>query len=107
MNLKNKALIILLVGLFFISVSQVSAVDYSLTDAHVDMEVYDNGLVNVAEEIDYHFDSSANGVYRDIRLKEGQSIENLKVDVDGAYCRYEGKRGVRDREYAKACISRP
>ena len=89
MNLKNKALIILLVGLFFISVSQVSAVDYSLTDAHVDMEVYDNGLVNVAEEIDYHFDSSANGVYRDIRLKEGQSIENLKVDVDGAYCRYE------------------
>ena len=46
-------------------------------------------MVNVAEEIDYHFDSSANGVYRDIRLKEGQSIENLKVDVDGAYYEYQ------------------
>ena len=88
MNLKNKALVVLLLGLFFISVSQAAAVDYSLINAHVDMEVYDNGLVNVAEEIDYHFDSSANGVYRDIRLKEGQTIENLQVDVDGAYCKY-------------------
>ena len=74
MNLKNKALIVLLLALFVISISSVSAVDYSLTGARIDMEVQDNGLLNVAEEIDYHFDSSANGVYRDIRLKEGQSV---------------------------------
>ena len=89
MNLKNKALIVLLLALFVISISSVSAVDYSLTGARIDMEVQDNGLLNVAEEIDYHFDSSANGVYRDIRLKEGQSVENLQVYVDGAYYRYD------------------
>lgn len=89
MNLKNNALVILLAALLFISISSASAIDYSLTNAHVDMEVHENGMVNVAEEIDYHFDSSANGVYRDIRLKEGQSIENLKVDVDGAYYEYQ------------------
>ena len=89
MNLRNKALVILLVTLLFISVSSVSAVDYSLTNAHIDLEVNENGLVNVAEEIDYHFDSSANGVYRDIPLKKNQSIENLHVKVDGAYYRYE------------------
>ena len=89
MNLKNKALIVLLLSLFVISISSVSAVDYSLTGARIDMEVQDNGLLNVAEEIDYHFDSSANGVYRDIRLKEGQSVENLQVYVDGAYYRYD------------------
>ena len=89
MNLKNKALIVLLLALFVISISSVSAVDYSLTGARIDMEVQDNGLLNVAEEIDYHFDSSANGVYRDIRLKKGQSVENLQVKVDGAYYRYD------------------
>ena len=89
MNLKNKALIVLLLALFVISISSVSAVDYSLTGARIDMEVQDNGLLNVAEEIDYHFDSSANGVYSDIRLKEGQSVENLQVYVDGAYYRYD------------------
>ena len=89
MNLKNKALIVLVLALFVISISSVSAVDYSLTGARIDMEVQDNGLLNVAEEIDYHFDSSANGVYRDIRLKEGQSVENLQVYVDGAYYRYD------------------
>ena len=89
MNLRNKALVILLVTLLFISVSSASAVDYSLTNAHIDLEVNDNGLVNVAEEIDYHFDSSANGVYREIPLKEGQSVENLRVYVDGAYSDYE------------------
>lgn len=88
MDLKNKTLIIVLLALLFISISSASAVDYSLTGAHVDIQVNDNGMMNVAEEIDYHFDSTANGVYRDIRLKEGQSIENLKVSVDGAYCDY-------------------
>lgn len=90
MNLKNKALLILLVSIFLISLlPAVTAVDYSIPYANIDVQVYDNGLINVFEEIDYHFDSSANGVYREIPLKEGQSIENLKVTVDGAYCDYQ------------------
>ena len=89
MNLKNKVLVILILSLFFISISSASAVDYSLINAHIDLEVHENGLVNVGEQINYHFDSSANGVYRDIPLKEGQSIENLQVYVDGAYYDYQ------------------
>ena len=60
----------------------VSAVDYSIPYANVDIQVYDDGLINVYEEIDYHFDSSANGVYRDIPLKRNQSVENLHVYVE-------------------------
>ena len=90
MNLKNKALAILLISIFFISVlPAVSAVDYSIPYSNVDIQVYEDGLINVYEEIDYHFDSSANGVYRDIPLKRGQSIENLKVYTEGAYCDYK------------------
>ena len=90
MNLKNKALAILIISIFFISVlPAVSAVDYSIPYANVDIQVYDDGLINVYEEIDYHFSSSAHGVYRDIPLKQGQSIENLQVKVDGAYYDYQ------------------
>ena len=90
MNMKNKALAVLLVSIFILSLlPAVSAVDYSLPYANVDIEVYDNGLINVYEEIDYHFDSSANGVYRDIPLKKNQTIENLKVRTEGAYCDYK------------------
>ena len=89
MNLKNKAFGVILLALLFISISSISAVDYSLTGAHVDLEIQENGLISVAEQINYHFDSSANGVYRDIRLKEGQSVENLQVYVDGAYSEYQ------------------
>lgn len=56
MNLKNKALAILIVSIFFISVlPAVSAVDYSIPYANVDIQVYDDGLINVYEEIDYDF----------------------------------------------------
>ena len=68
MNLKNKTLIILLLVLFVLSISAVSAVDYSLTGARVDLEVMDNGLLNVAEEIDYHFDYRRNHQYGNRKL---------------------------------------
>lgn len=87
----NKKLfsVLILSILILISISSVSAVDYSLTNANIDIDVQDNGLLTVYEAITYHFDSSANGVYRDIPLKKNQSIENLEVAVDGAYAPYE------------------
>ncbi|AMK15240.1 DUF2207 domain-containing protein [Methanobrevibacter olleyae] len=108
MNLKNKAIVILLISIFFISVlPTVSAVDYSIPSANIDIRVYDNGLINVAEEINYHFDSSANGVYRDIPLKKNQSIENLDISVDGAYASYkvykeDGKERIKIYLYSDA-----
>ena len=63
MNFKDKALAILLISIFCLSVMPAAyAVDYSIPYANVDIQVYENGLINVYEEIDYHFDSSANGV---------------------------------------------
>ena len=90
MNFKNKALAILLILIFCLSIlPTASAVDYSIPYANVDIQVYEDGLINVYEEIDYHFDSSANGVYRDIPLKRNQSVENLHVYVEGAYSEYQ------------------
>ena len=90
MNFKNKALAILLILIFCLSIlPTASAVDYSIPYANVDIQVYEDGLINVYEEIDYHFDSSANGVYRDIPLKRNQSVENLRVYVEGAYYDYQ------------------
>lgn len=90
MNFKSKAFVILLILIFCLSVlPTASAVDYSIPYANVDIQVYEDGLINVYEEIDYHFDSSANGVYRDIPLKRNQSVENLHVYVVGAYYDYK------------------
>ena len=41
------------------------------------------------EKYDYSFDGKFNGVYRDIPLKAGESIDNIKVHVDRAYAKYE------------------
>lgn len=90
MNFKTKTLTILIAAVLLISaISAVYAVDYSLTDAVIHLNVQEDGLLNVDEQITYYFQSSANGVYRDIPLKYGQSIENLEVYVDGAYATYK------------------
>ena len=103
MDLKIKTIAILLVLVFLAStIPAVSAddVDYSLTSGIVDLFVEENGLLHVKETINYHFDSSANGVYKDIPLKDNQQIKNLKVSVEGAYCDYtiineEGKERIK------------
>ncbi|MDO5849628.1 MAG: DUF2207 domain-containing protein [Methanobacteriaceae archaeon] len=90
MNFK-KGIAILIVLIFIAStMSAVSAddVEYSLTNGLIDLIVEENGLLHVKEVISYHFDSSANGVYRNIPLKDNQEIKNLKVSTKGAYCNY-------------------
>lgn len=63
--------------------------DYSIIDALIDLTVCDDGLLQVNESYTYSFKGTFNGVYRDIALKEGESIDNLTVSVDGAYCSHE------------------
>ena len=91
MILNKKLISILLVLLFLVSTSSVvyaEDVDYSLTKGAISLIVEENGLLHVKETINYHFDSSANGIYRTIPLKENQEIKNLKVTTKGAYCDY-------------------
>ena len=92
MNVKKTFIIILLFLLLFSTLSCVSADDdrsYTIPKAFIDLTVESNGLLHVEEEYDYSFDGKFNGVYRDIPLKSGESIDNLQVHVDGAYAKYE------------------
>ena len=68
--------------------SAVSADDdrsYKIDYAFIDLTVESNGLLHVEERYDYSFDGKFNGVYRDIPLKSGESIDNIEVHADGAY----------------------
>ena len=88
MNIKRALCIILLFLLLFSAISAVSADDdrsYTIDQAFVDITVESNGLLHVDERYDYSFDGKFNGVYRDIPLKSGESIENVQVSADGAY----------------------
>jgi len=62
--------------------------DYSIDSAIVNLIINENGLVHVNETYHYSFKGVYNGVYRDIPLKEGESIENIEVFVKGAYADY-------------------
>ena len=88
MNVKRTFCIILLYLLLFSAVTVVSADDdrsYSITQAFIDLTVENNGLLHVEEQYDYTFEGQYNGVYRDIPLKSGESIENIEVAAEGAY----------------------
>ena len=98
MNVKKTFVIILLFLLLFTTVASVSADDdrsYSIEHAVLDLTVFNNGLLHVEESYDYSFDGSFNGVYRDIPLKTGEKIENVKVYAEGAYavCEQSEKDG--------------
>ena len=85
-NLKKVFLTLALFLILFSTIAVVSAEDsYSITHADIDLDVLTSGLLHVREAYDYNFDGTFNGVYRDIPLKEGESIENVKVSAKGAY----------------------
>ncbi|WP_458404535.1 DUF2207 domain-containing protein [Methanobrevibacter sp.] len=91
MNVKNTFIIILLFLVLFSAISAVSADDdrsYSINKAYIDLTVESDGLLHVDECYHYSFDGKFNGVYRDIPLKAGESIDNIEVYVEGAYARY-------------------
>ena len=88
MNVKKTLCIILLIFILFSTISIVSADDdksYSIEHAFIELTVGNNGLLHVDEIYDYTFDGSFNGVYRDIPLKSGESIDNITVRTEGAY----------------------
>lgn len=93
MNFKKKSIAIVLILIFLFSTLPMSFasddIEYSIPQAIMDLTIQNNGLLHVKESIDYNFDSSANGVYRDIPLKQGQEIKNLNITTEGAYNSYE------------------
>ena len=89
MNVKKTFCIILLLFVLFSTVTLVSAGDddrsYTIDQAFIELTVENNGLLHVDEIYDYNFHGTFNGVYRDIPLKKGESIENINVTAKGAY----------------------
>ncbi|WP_407378334.1 DUF2207 domain-containing protein [Methanobrevibacter sp.] len=92
MNFKKIAVLIVLSLVLLSTVNTIYADDdreYNIIDALIDLAIDENGLLHVNESYTYSFDGTFNGVYRDIPLKDGESIENLEVYIDGAYGEYE------------------
>ncbi|MBQ2652926.1 MAG: DUF2207 domain-containing protein [Methanobrevibacter sp.] len=88
MNVKKAFCIILLFLVLLSAMAFVSADDdkqYSIDQAFIELTVGSDGLLHVDEIYDYTFQGTFNGVYRDIPLKEGESITNLTVNAKGAY----------------------
>lgn len=89
MKIKKIICIILLFLLLFSTLTLVSADDddrsYTIDWGHIDLDVGNNGMLHVNETYYYTFKGTYNGVYRDIPLKEGESIENIQIWADGAY----------------------
>ena len=89
MKIKKIIYIILLFLLLFSTLTLVSADDddrsYTIDWGHIDLDVGNNGMLHVNETYYYTFKGTYNGVYRDIPLKEGESIENIQIWADGAY----------------------
>jgi uncharacterized membrane protein len=61
---------------------------YSIPGANIDLFVEDDGTLHVKEVIHYHFIGTFYGVYRDIPLQSYQNIQNIQVNVSGAYYNY-------------------
>ena len=90
MNCKKIAVVVLLSLVILSTANAIYAEDrdYTIINALIDLTVQDNGILHVNESYTYSFKGEFNGVYRDIPLKDGESIENINVYVDGAYGEY-------------------
>ena len=104
MNVKKTFCIILLIFILFSTATLAFAGDdtsYTIDQAFVNLTVENNGLLHVDEQLDYTFNGAYNGVYRDIPLKSGESIENINVTAKGAYPVLEESDGEDGQKHLK------
>lgn len=92
MNFKGNILVTAIIFILLLTgfVCAVSADDrsYSIPWTNVDLTVGDNGSLHVTEHVHYHFTGIYNGIYRNIPLKSYENINNIMVNVTGAYYNY-------------------
>jgi len=83
--------LLLILTVFFMPVAIAADDDrsYTIPKATFDLYVQENGNLKVKETLHYSFSGTYNGVYRDIPLKNGQRIEDLKISTIGAYSDYQ------------------
>ena len=87
-----------ILGILFISLILFSSLtpviaedrDYSIENYDIFLDILPNGLLHINESISYNFNGEFNGIYRDIPLKEGESIGNIEISLsNGIYGTYE------------------
>jgi len=59
------------------------AKSYDLPDANVQVRVADDGSLQVSERITFAFSGPFSGAYRDVPLRNGEAIGDLRVLEDG------------------------
>ena len=87
MNGKKILGIAFLIAALLLAMAMVSADDrsYSITHDSIELTVSEDGNLHVRETLSYSFKGEFSGVYRDITLRDGQSISNITVSAEGAY----------------------
>ena len=88
MNKEKKLGFIIGTILIISALSFVYADEYKIDEAFLNLTIKDNGLLHLDEQYNYNFVGTYNGITRDIPLKNGESISNLNITTDGAYCTY-------------------
>ena len=93
MDKKRSILLIVTLSIFLLSFMGSACAEedrsYSIPSINMDMFLQNDGSIHVTETIHYSFSGTYNGVYRDIPLKNGQILENVKVSTQGAYSSQE------------------
>lgn len=81
--------------LIFLSVPAVTlAVDYSIVDMNIDVQLNDQGDAFVTEIQTYHFDSSFNGITRSLLAKEGTRLVDYEAKEEGESLQVEFEEGT-------------
>lgn len=78
--------------IFLIASSTVYAEDdrsYTIDKAVIHLFLNENGSLHVSETYTYSFSGTYNGVYRDIPIKSGETLNNVKIFTKGAFNRHE------------------
>jgi len=87
----------ILIGVYFGVINDTEK-SYSVNQDTIDLFIKNNTELHVKESLLYSFKGTWNGIYRDIPLKPGESLENINVSADGAYSKYELLENPYDNE---------
>ncbi|AWX31814.1 DUF2207 domain-containing protein [Methanosphaera sp. BMS] len=92
MNAKKLIIILLILMMLSIPITFAKNGDYTVPSVVKDITVEKDGSTVITEKIVYEIEGSVNGVFRDIPLKDNQSVINISVKTPGYYNKLDIER---------------
>ena len=92
MNAKKLIIILLILMMLSIPITFAKNGDYTVPSVVKDITVEKDGSTLITEKIVYEIEGSVNGVFRDIPLKDNQSVVNISVKTPGYYNKLDIER---------------